>query len=85
MIKLSVYVVSVFLLFAGMQARAVDYKLPDINGDMQSLDQYKGKWLIVNYWATWCGTCLKELPDLISLHEDHKDGDIAVVGAEWAG
>ena len=83
MMKLSVYAVSVFLLFAGMQARAVDYKLPDINGDMQSLDQYKGKWLIVNYWATWCSTCMKELPDLFSLHEDNKNKDIAVVGINY--
>ena len=37
----------------GLQARAVDYELPDVNGQMQSLDQYKGKWLVVNYWATW--------------------------------
>ena len=71
------------LLSLSMQVRAVDYQLPDLDGQMQSLDQYKGKWLIVNYWATWCGTCIKELPDLISLHEDHKDGDIVVVGINF--
>lgn len=71
---------NLFLLFP---AWAVDYQLPDIDGQVQSLDQYKGKWLIVNYWATWCGTCVKELPDLISLHEDHREGDIAVVGINF--
>jgi len=50
---------------------------------MQSLDQYRGKWVIVNYWATWCGTCRKELPDLVSLHEKHRDGDIVVVGINF--
>ncbi|MDH5735606.1 MAG: TlpA family protein disulfide reductase, partial [Gammaproteobacteria bacterium] len=67
MSTLSVYILSVMLLLAGMQAQAVDYRLPDLDGQMQSLEQYRGKWLIVNYWATWCTTCLKELPDLVSL------------------
>lgn len=71
------------MLFFSMQARAVDYKLPDLNDQMQSLDQYKGKWVVVNYWATWCGTCVKELPDLISLHNDNKAGDIVVVGVNF--
>ena len=71
------------LLCLSLQTRAVDYELPDLNDQMQSMDKYKGKWVVVNYWATWCGTCKKELPDLISLHEDNKDGDIAVVGINF--
>ena len=74
---------SMLMLCLSLQARAVDYELPDLNGQIQSLDQYKGKWVIVNYWATWCGTCVKELPDLISLHEDNEDGDIVVVGVNF--
>ena len=73
---------TLFLLMAS-QVRAVDYELPDVNGQMQSLDQYQGKWVIVNYWATWCGTCMKELPDLVSMHEDNKDKDIVVVGVNF--
>ena len=71
------------ILFLSQPVRAIDYELPDLNGQMQSLDQYKGKWLVVNYWATWCGTCIKELPDLISLHEDNKEADIVVVGINF--
>ena len=71
------------LLLTASQVRAVDYELPDMHGQMQSLDQYQGKWVIVNYWATWCGTCMKELPDLVSLHEDNKDQDIVVVGVNF--
>ena len=36
------------LLLTASQVRAVDYELPDVNGQMQSLDQYQGKWVIVN-------------------------------------
>lgn len=72
-----------FLLCMSLQARAVDYELPDLNGQLQSLDQYKGKWLVVNYWATWCSTCMEELPDLISLHKDGKAENIEVVGVNF--
>jgi peroxiredoxin len=71
------------LLLATSQVSAVDYELPDVDGQMQSLDQYQGKWVIINYWATWCGTCMKELPDLVSLHENNKDKDIVVVGVNF--
>jgi len=71
------------LLLTVSQVWAVDYELPDVDGQMQSLDQYQGKWVIVNYWATWCGTCMKELPDLVSMHENNKDKDIVVVGVNF--
>lgn len=75
---------TIFLLMClSFQARAVDYELPDVHGDIQSLDQYKGKWLIVNYWATWCGTCMKELPELKGFHEDNKDSGAVVVGINF--
>ena len=83
MIKLPVYIVAGVLMLAGMQARAIDYQLPDLNGQMQSLEQYRGKWVVVNYWATWCKTCLKELPDLVSLHKANRDNDIVVVGINF--
>ena len=73
---------STLLLCACVQAHAIDYTLPDLNGSMQSLDQYRGKWVIVNYWATWCGTCRKELPDLISLHKNNRK-DLVVVGINF--
>ena len=64
-------------------AMAVNYELNDINGNKQSLSQYKGKWVIAHFWATWCRTCLKELPDLIQLHNNNKESDIVVVGINF--
>ena len=60
---------SFLILVITTEAKAIDYKLPDTEGHTQSLDQYKGKWLVVNYWATWCGTCMEELPELIDFHD----------------
>ena len=76
-------ILSTLLLLTASQVRAVDYELPDLDDQMQSLDQYQGKWVIVNYWATWCGTCMKELPDLVDMHENNKDKDIVVVGVNF--
>lgn len=73
---------STLLLCICVQAHAIDYTLPDLDGRMQSLDQYRGKWVIVNYWATWCSTCRKELPDLVSLHENNRQ-DLVVVGINF--
>jgi thiol-disulfide isomerase/thioredoxin len=62
------------------QAEPVDYSLPDLNGNTVSLADYKGKWVIVNYWATWCPPCQDEIPDLVDFHERHHDKDAVVIG-----
>ena len=51
-----------------------------MQGHEQRLQDYRGKWVLVNFWATWCPPCLEEIPDLIALHEAHKDTDLVVVG-----
>lgn len=68
---------------AGAQAFAIDYALPDLAGDVHSFDRYRGKWVIVNYWATWCTTCRKELPELVAMHAANAGSDIAVVGVNF--
>jgi thiol-disulfide isomerase/thioredoxin len=78
----SAFFLALLTLVLSAEVRAVDYELPDTNGKVQSLDQYKGKWLIVNYWATWCGTCMKELPELIDFHTNN-DVDAVVVGINF--
>jgi peroxiredoxin len=76
------YLIALFMVIS-LQAHAVEYELADTQGQTQSLEQYRGKWVIVNYWATWCTSCLKELPDLISFHDSNKNRDVVVVGVNF--
>lgn len=60
-------------------AQAADFRVTDTDGKTHTLSGYKGKWVLVNYWATWCPPCLEEIPDLIALHENKKN-NLVVIG-----
>ncbi len=50
-----------------------------LDGKTFDLSAQSGKWIIVNYWATWCSPCLKELPDISAYVAQHKD-KVAAIG-----
>ncbi len=58
---------------------APDFTLTDLNGQKVSLSDFKGKVIIVDFWATWCGPCKMEIPSFIKLQEDYKD-EVVVLG-----
>ncbi|MGT2930528.1 TlpA family protein disulfide reductase [Streptococcus dentasini] len=54
---------------------APSFKLKDRKGRTVSLDDYKGKKVYINVWATWCGPCMREIPDLKKLYKTYKNQD----------
>ena len=62
----------------GESKEPVDFTLQQLHGETVSLSDFRQKWVVLNYWATWCAPCRKEIPDLSSLHEARED--IVVLG-----
>lgn len=60
--------------------QAPDFRLPDLAGKAVSLSSYKGKPVLINFWATWCDSCKEEMPALEKL-ANRADGRYAVVAA----
>ena len=59
------------LIFILSSCSEPDYRLFD--GDSGNLDDFLGKWLVVNYWADWCPPCIKEMPELTNFYNENKD------------
>ncbi|HXH23602.1 MAG TPA: redoxin domain-containing protein [Vicinamibacterales bacterium] len=57
----------------------LDLTLKDMNGADVTLSSFQGKIVLLNFWATWCGPCRVEIPDLVKLQERYRD-DLVVLG-----
>jgi thiol-disulfide isomerase/thioredoxin len=60
-----------------------EFSLPGIDGRQYTLDEYAGKWIIINYWATNCPPCIKEIPELQDFSQRHENTDAVVLGVNY--
>lgn len=58
----------------------LDMTFPDVEGKLHSLSEWKGKVLIVNFWATWCPPCLQEMPEFIKLQSELGPKGVQFIG-----
>src|SRR5687767_7203166 len=61
-------------------AHLYSQSLPDAQGQQHPLAQFKGKPMVVNFWATWCAPCVQEMPELSQLAADQKASGLSVIG-----
>lgn len=72
MIRLKLLVGALFI-FALIPFAAADVLLTDINGKKIPFSSLKGKWVLINYWASWCQPCLDEIAQLNKFHQAKKE------------
>ncbi|MFO7593213.1 MAG: TlpA disulfide reductase family protein, partial [Pseudomonadota bacterium] len=61
-----------------------DFTLSDMQGNSHSLSDYRGKVVMVNFWATYCGPCIKEMPSMQRLKEKLGDKPFAILAVDMA-
>jgi len=60
--------------------QAPDFSLDDMDGEQHSLRDYRGKVIMLNFWATWCPPCRREIPSMESIYQDMGDKGFVVLG-----
>jgi thiol-disulfide isomerase/thioredoxin len=60
--------------------RLPEFSLRDLFGEMQPISKWSGKPLLINFWATWCAPCRREMPLLQTLHKEQSETGLQVIG-----
>ena len=73
-----------FLFFTNINAVSDDtmplFSLPDASEKMHTISEWQGKTLVINFWATWCQPCLKEIPEFIQLQTKYEKKNVQFIG-----
>lgn len=71
-----------FIRFADFKEGSVmpDFELPDQNGKIVQLKDFAGKYVLIDFWASWCGPCIREMPNVINLYKECKGKNFEIIG-----
>ena len=88
-----IIIVALLALLGGMMAKKFlstaaqtgptplpDFNLPDVSGNQHSISEWQGKILVINFWATWCPPCRKEIPEFIALQQQYAAHGLQFIG-----
>ncbi|MCW8869192.1 MAG: TlpA family protein disulfide reductase [Proteobacteria bacterium] len=62
----------------------LEFNLTNLSGEVVKASAFRGKWLVLNYWATWCAPCRDEIPELVQFQKDHENVQILGIAYEDA-
>jgi thiol-disulfide isomerase/thioredoxin len=71
------------LVLGQVERPAPKLEIRDIEGRALRLSDYKGKVMLLNFWATWCAPCLAEMPDLVKWQREYKSKGLQVIGVTY--
>src|SRR5215208_7052401 len=82
-IVLSVLFITLPVITIGQSNKAPALTLKDLRGRNLRLSDYKGKVVLLNFWATWCPPCRAEMPDLIKMQREYRSRGLQVIGITY--
>ncbi|MSS75762.1 MAG: TlpA family protein disulfide reductase [Methyloglobulus sp.] len=62
------------------QQKLTEFSLPNLSGKQRNIKEWQGKVLVINFWATWCPPCLKEMPEFEALHTEYEKKGLQFIG-----
>ncbi|EKD72603.1 MAG: hypothetical protein ACD_45C00630G0009 [uncultured bacterium] len=80
-LKNSILILVCSLFFASCKGDVAE--LHDVNGNVVQPSFLHGKWIILNYWAAWCATCIKEIPELDRFYQHNQDKSVVLYGVNY--
>lgn len=85
--KFRVIIILVFVLIpvasVAQTGKLTQLNIKDINGRQIRLSRYRGKVVLLNFWATWCPPCRAEIPDLVRLQREYRGDGLRVIGVTY--